>query len=83
MPLGLIHVKSFRNDLVPSSNKPLPPVLPEPMLTHMVFLLNRMSYSQTHDPSLLTYLRPRQNGRHFADGMLKYIFLIKIDITFD
>ena len=49
----------------------------------MVFLLSRMSYSQTRDPSLLTYLRPRENGRHFADGMLKYIFLIEIDITFD
>ena len=49
----------------------------------MVFLLSRMSYSQTLDPSLLTYLRSRQNGRHFADGMLKYIFVIEIDITFD
>ena len=50
---------------------------------HMFYLLNRMSYSQIHDPSPLTYLRPRQNGLHFADGMLKYIFLIEIDITFD
>ena len=35
-----------------------------------------------HDKSLLPllpYLRPRQNGRHFADGMLKYISLIEID----
>ena len=32
---------------------------------------------------LLPYLRPRQNGRHFADGMLEYIFLIEIDIAFD
>ena len=30
---------------------------------------------------LLPYLRPRQNGRHFADGMLEYIFLIEIDIA--
>ena len=39
-----------------------------------------------HDKSvlpLLPYLRPRQNGRHFADGMLKYISLIEIDIAFD
>ena len=50
---------------------------------HMVFLLSRMCYSKTRDPSRLAYLRPRQNGRHFADGMLKYIFLIEIDITFD
>ena len=50
---------------------------------HMVFFLSRMSYSQTRDPSLLTYLRPRQNCRHFAGGMLKYIFLIEIDDTFD
>ena len=50
---------------------------------HKVFLLSRMCYSQTRDSSLLTYLRPRQNGRHFAYGMLKYIFLIEKDITFD
>ena len=40
--------------------------------------------NRIHDKSLLPllpYLRPRQNGRHFADGMLKYIFLIEIDIV--
>ena len=46
-----------------------------------------MPLALIHDKSLLPllpYLRPRQNGRHFADrGMLEYIFLIEIDIAFD
>ena len=46
-----------------------------------------MPLALIHDKSLLLpllpYLRPRQNGRHFADGMLEYIFLIEIDIAFD
>ena len=45
-----------------------------------------MPLVRIHDKSLLPllpYLRPRQNGRHFADGMLEYIFLIEIDIAFD
>ena len=43
-----------------------------------------MPLALIHDKSLLPllpYLRPRQNGRHFAD--LEYIFLIEIDIAFD
>ena len=45
-----------------------------------------MPLALIHDKSLLPllpYLRPRKNGRHFADGMLEYIFLIEIDIAFD
>ena len=48
-----------------------------------------MPFGLIHDKSLLPllpYLRLRQNGRHFAafaDGMLKYIFLIEIYIAFD
>ena len=45
-----------------------------------------MPLALIHDKSLLPllpYLRPRQNGRHFADGMLEYIFLIEIEIAFD
>ena len=44
-----------------------------------------MPLALIHDKSLLPllpYLRPRQNGRHFADGMLEYIFLIEIDMCF-
>ena len=45
-----------------------------------------MPLALIHDKSLLPllpYLRPRQNGRHFADGMLEYIFLIVIAIGDD
>ena len=56
---------------------------PRSMSPHGV--AGRMSYSQTqlqpscgcpkwNNPSLLTYFRPRQNRRHFAD-MFTYIFL--------
>ena len=31
----------------------------------------------------VTIFDAEKNGRHFADGMLKYIFLIEIDIAFD
>ena len=44
-----------------------------------------MPLALIHDKSLLPllpHLRPRQNGRHFADGMLEYIFLIEIDMCF-
>ena len=90
MPLGLIHDKSlllqeWLGAIIQQAITPgITWVNVDPDLCrHMVFLLSRMSYSQTHDPSLLTYLRLRQNGRHFADSMLKYIFLIEIYITFD
>ena len=90
MPLGLIHDKSLllQEWLGAIIQQAITPGItwsnidPD-ICRHMVFLLSRMSYSQTRDPSLLTYLRPRQNGRHFADGMLKYIFLIEIYVTFD
>ena len=90
MSLGLIHDKSLllQEWLGAIIQQAITPgitwanVDPD-VCRHMVFLLSRMSYSQTRDPSLLTYLRPRQNDRHFADGMLKYIFLIEIDIAFD
>ena len=74
----------FRNDVVPSSNKPLPPLLPEPMLTP-IYAATWCFYSAGWVIlKLITPdLRPRQNGCHFADGMLKYIFLIEIKITFD
>ena len=32
-------------------------------------------------PSLLTYLRPKQNGRYFGDDMFNYIFLKEILIS--
>ena len=90
MPLGLIHDKSlllqeWLGAIIQQAINPSitwADVDPD-LRCHMVFLLSRMSCSQIHDPSLLTYLRPRQNGRHFADGLLKYIFSIEIDITFD
>ena len=84
MPLGLIHDKSLLlqewlgaiiqqaiTHGITGAN------VDRDICCHMVFLLYRMSYSQTRDPSLLTYLRPRQNGRHFAEGMLKYIFTLQ------
>ena len=90
MPLGLIHDKSLllQGWLGAIIQQAITPGITwanvEPdICRHMVFLLSMVSYSQTRDPSLLTYLRPKQNGRHFADGMLKYIFLIEIDNTFD
>ena len=87
MPLGLIHDKSllfqeWHGAIIQQAITPgitWTNVDPD-ICRHMVFLFSRMSYSH---PNLSTYLRPRQNGRHFADGMLKYNFLIEIDITFD
>ena len=32
-------------------------------------------HSQTSSVSLFNTLRPRQNGRHFADDTIQYIFL--------
>ena len=90
MPLGFIHDKSLllQEWLGAIIQQAITPSIiwanvDSDIYRHMVVLLSRMSYSQTRDPSLVTYLRPRKNGRHFADGMLKYIFLIEIDITFD
>ena len=91
MPLGLIHDKAlllqeWLGAIIQqaiASGITWANVDPD-ICRHMVAAyISRMRYSQTRDPSLLTYLRPRQNGRHFADGILKYIFLIGIDITFD
>ena len=42
-------------------------------------LRSRMSYSQTHDPTLLTYLRLRQNDRHLQIYFLERDILISID----
>ena len=90
--LFMISHHCFRNGLVPSANKPLPPgitwanVGPD-LCRHMV-LLSRMSYFQTHYPSLLTYLRPKQNGSHICRRHVQIHFLerdilisIKISLT--
>ena len=70
---------SAGNGLVPSDNKPLP----QPMYTRSM-----SPYGITR-PQWVNTLRPRQNGRHFADDTFKLIFInenvrisIKISLKF-
>ena len=37
-------------------------------------LVQRLAWQQARDTSLINTLRPRQNGRHFADDIFKRIF---------
>ena len=88
MPLGLIHDKSFllQEWLGAIIQQTFTPGITSAnvdadICRHMMFLLSRMSYSQTRDPSLLTYLRLRQNGATLQTACwntfywLKYILL--------
>ena len=89
MSLGLIHDKSsllkeWLGAIIqqPNITSGITWANVKPDLCRHMVLLSRINHSQAHDSSLLTHLRPRQNGRRFADDMLEYIFL-KIDIAFD
>ena len=41
----------------------------------IIFIQNQHIFLQDLDCKLINTLRPRQNGRHFADDILKFIFL--------
>ena len=81
----------FRNGLVPSANKPLPPGITwanvDPDLCHHIVLLSRMSYSQTHDPSLLLNIYEAETKwlplctRHVQIHFLERDTLISIKIS--
>ena len=75
---------SLCNGLVPSGSKPSP----EPMLSRPNGLA-RLKCASGSCTLVVNTLRPRQNGRHFADDIFKYIFLneniwilIKISLKF-